>query len=213
MEANLNQRNIVIRVVAISFLFGALLFQACAEKPQPEESCNFVQNSLKQRVSWENDVPVVFYIHRSVPGPFFGAIEQAIEEWNIKAGRELIKIGGWTNSGEKPEKDGANIVYWLNSWEKDRPFEQARTTIYWSEDRIYEADIRVNSKNFNFFWVEDPIVGHVDVQSLLLHEFGHALGLAHAPNTQESVMVTTLASATLRREAQSVDLSSLSCEY
>ena len=206
-------RNYTIRYVAISVLCLAFLFQACAEKPNPEEGCNFVQNSLQQRVSWEKDVPVIFYIHRSVPGPFFSAIELAIDEWNRKSGRELLKLGGWTNSGDRPKKDGANIVYWLDTWENDRPFEQARTTIYWSEDRIYEADIRVNAKNFNFFWGEDPVVGHVDVQSLLLHEFGHALGLAHTTNEQKSVMVTTLASATLRREAQDIDLRSLSCEY
>ncbi len=204
--------NSAVRYVAAGLLLLGLFFQACAQKPEPQENCNFVQNSLKRRVSWENDVPVIFYIHRSVPGEYFNDIEQALDKWNARFGRNLLKLGGWTNATDLPQKDNANIIYWLSEWESDRSFEQARTTIYWSSDRIYEADIRVNAKNFEFFSGENPVKGSVDLQSLILHELGHALGLAHTQG-QGSVMVTTLASATLRREPSEIDLTSLSCEY
>jgi hypothetical protein len=186
--------------------------QACAQKPSPEESCNFVQNGDQQRVSWGADTPVVLYIDSSVPEEFFEPIRHAADTWNRTVGREVLKVGGWTQSNGVPGQDGANIIYFLHTWEADRPNEQARTTVYWANDRIYEADIRINAHNFDFFTSEDPVVGRVDVESLVLHELGHVLGLAHNVSTA-SVMAKSLANATLRRKIGDIDTNSIKCEY
>lgn len=202
-------RRLIMVIIAGAVGIG---LQACAQKPQPEESCNFVQNGEQQRVSWGADTPVVLFIDSSVPQDFYEPIRQATAEWNRVVGREVLKIGGWTRTNGAPAQDGANVIYFLKTWENDKPNEQARTTVYWANDRIYEADIRINGRNFDFFTTEDPIAGRVDVQSLLLHEFGHVLGLAHTQGG-ESVMVKSLANATLRRKPSPVDVDSLRCEY
>ena len=191
-----------------------LFIQACGKKLDPQESCNFVQNSQLQRVSWKDRTPVKLYIHSSVPTEFYSSIELAVEEWNRTLGREVLRIEltGVTGS-YTPSRDGASMIYWLNSWEDDRRTEQARTTVYWTGDRIYEADIRLNAKFFNFYGGEgnDSFSG-VDMESLMVHELGHVLGLSHN-DSKGSVMAVTLASGTLRRTPGKKDLDSIRCEY
>lgn len=198
--------------IATALLGSFLALQACGKKVNPEESCNFVQNSELQRVSWGANTPVLIYVDSSVPGIYFGAIRAAVEEWNNSIGREVLRIGGWTNKGGAPANDGANIIYWLTTWEAARPNEQARTTVHWAGDRIYEADIRINAKDFDYFWGEQPMSGRVDIQSLVLHELGHVLGLAHTEGVP-SVMAKTLPNGTVRRETGKMDRDSLRCEY
>src|SRR5690606_33904804 len=106
-----------------------------------------------------------------------------------------------------------NIIYWLKEWDPSRTFEQARTTIYWYDSQIYEADIKINAEHFSYSFGDEPEVGRVDLESLVLHELGHVLGLAHPEDGSDSVMNAYLRSSYLRREPLPMDLSSLSCEY
>lgn len=187
--------------------------QACGTKKQAEESCNFVQNGELQRVSWGAQVPVVLYVDRSVPSVYFDAISASVVEWNRRVGREVMKIGGWAvDAGGVPTQDGQNVIYMMNSWEPEKTNEQARTTVYWAGDRIYEADIRINDQNFDFSWGVDPELNKVDMESLMLHEFGHVMGLSHSV-TPQSVMARSLPNATKRRELSAADQNSIRCEY
>ncbi|MES2962564.1 MAG: matrixin family metalloprotease [Bdellovibrionota bacterium] len=199
------------KLLAITCLIASMFaLQACGAKKSPEESCNFVQNGEQQRVSWGAQVPVVLYVDRSVPSVFYDNIVSAVAEWNTRVGRE--KIGGWAvNTNGQPAQDGQNVVYMMSTWEAEKANEQARTTVFWAGDRIYEADIRINDRNFDFSWGE-PEVDKVDMQSLILHEFGHVMGLSHAV-TPQSVMARSLPNATKRRELSTADQNSIRCEY
>lgn len=200
-----------IATISLLILSG-LALQACAGRPSPETSCNFVQNSELQRVSWGSQVPVVLYIDGSVPSEFNDDIKEAAAEWNRQVGREVVKIGGWVETDGKPAQDGHNVIYYMNTWENDKENEQARTTVYWAGDRIYEADVRLNAKDFTFSYGQNFVNTDVDMQSLVLHEFGHVLGLAHS-NTSGSVMARSLPNNTDRRVLSENDLSSIKCEY
>lgn len=186
--------------------------QACGQHPQPEEGCNFVQNGEQQRVSWGSQTPVVLYVDERVPNEYLNAIVAAAKVWNVKIGREVLKIIPGATTNGVPAQDGRNVIYYLGDWERDKSNEQARTTVYWSGDRIYEADIRINARDFHFFSDDQLIAGRVDMESLLVHELGHVLGLGHT-ETAESVMVRSLPSATKRRELSAADVKSIRCEY
>lgn len=193
-------------------MISGLVLQACAGRPSPETSCNFVQNSELQRVSWGSQVPVVLYIDSSVPNEHFEDIKNAADVWNKQVGREVLKIGGYVETDGKPAQDGHNVIYYMNSWEEDKGNEQARTTVYWAGDRIYEADVRLNAKDFTFSYGQNLVRTDVDMESLVLHEFGHVLGLAHS-TVASSVMARSLPNATARRTLSENDQSSIKCEY
>jgi hypothetical protein len=195
--------------------FGAALTQACSRPLSPEAPCNFVQNPDQQRVSWKKRTPVKIYLHESVPAGAYAAIDRAISEYNVKlgGGAEIFKIVARGVSGAlQPAKDGYSMIYWFNSWDPNRTTEQARTTIYWTGTEIFEADIRINAADFSYYFGENSNFSEVDLQSLMVHELGHALGLAHNVN-HGSVMNFTLDHGQDRRKLDDVDLASLKCEY
>lgn len=199
-------------LVGLSFFLGT-----CAPQDlSPETSCNFVQNSDEQRVSWNGNLPVKFRVHKDVPQEAYDSLLAAASKWNSISTANLIQFVSWSSGGTPASgyADGAPTVYWLSTWESNRSFEQGRTTVIWSGDEIRDADIRINDKDFNFSFVgEELIYNKVDLVSLLVHEFGHALGFAHDVN-RASVMYHALGKGTDRRDVALLsDLESFSCEY
>ncbi len=193
----------------------ALFNQACQRKLPAEASCNFVQNPELQRVSWGSHLPLNLYVHSSVPKTAYAALDRAVNEYNVKlgGGREIFKIVARGASGAlEPKRDGYSMIYWFESWDSTRRSEQARTTIYWTGSEIFEADIRINAANFSYTTGENVNSTEVDLTSLLVHELGHALGLAHTA-THGSVMNFSLDEGQDRRKLSESDLASLKCEY
>ena len=192
----------------------ALGMQACSRTLPPQESCSFVQNPEQQRVSWKGRLPIKLFVHNSVPTEVYTAIDRAVAEYNTTFGREIFHIVAKGADGElSPKKEGTSMIYWFKTWDVNKPTEQARTTIYWSGVQIFEADIRINAMNFDFN-VDDTAAtfANLDLQSLLVHELGHGLGLAHNA-ANGSVMNFSLNEGQDRRKLGAVDVSSLHCEY
>lgn len=202
------------RTLLLSLVFiGFLLSQACARRLEPQEACNFVQNNNQQRVSWQSNTPVKIYVHSSVPSSAYASIERAADTWNNRLGRQVIRIEGWGVTGlDSPMRDNYSIIYWRSTWDPKRYTEQARTTIYWSGDQIYEADMRINDYHFDFYTGMESSFSGVDLTSLVVHEMGHVLGLGHN-SAQGSVMNVSLSSGVERREPSKVDMDSIHCEY
>ena len=198
----------------LGLILSSLSLVGCGHKLQPEDSCNFVQNGQLQRVSWKGQLPIEVYIHDGVPEEYYPAIQSAMGRWEAKLKRPIFKIAGVVNGQNNGgDKDGRNVIYYMPSWEADKAREQARTTIYWLGDIISEADLRLNgSGDFSFFTGSAVVDGKIDMESLVVHELGHVLGLQHNDGVP-SVMATTLAGATLRRDPKQADVESVMCEY
>jgi predicted Zn-dependent protease len=197
----------LVATIAISMIVAS-----CAPQMKPEESCNFIQNSQKQRVSWKADLPVKMYIHKSVPEEYHDAIFNSMAQWNHGFHKPFFEIVDIDHSDSGPKKNGRNVIHWLHNWEDDRANEQGRTTVYWLGDKIIEADIRINAANFTFSVSEKPTSGAVDLEGLMVHELGHVIGLKHN-EMGDSVMSATLAHGEERRELRHIDVESLACEY
>lgn len=192
----------------LAFLVG---LQACAQKLSPQEGCNFIVNSQKQRVSWQNRAPVTLYIDPSVRSEYFAAIQSAAQAWNRQLGKDVLRIGGVLSQASSASRDGKNVIYWSSNWDPSQPYEQARTTVSWLSDQIQDADVRINGKIL-MSTANQPIRGYIDFESLMVHEFGHVLGLMHIEQ-HDSVMVKTLPDDHLRRQPSDFDITSAQCEY
>lgn len=193
-----------------------LLLGPHSQRPPPAQySCNFVQNVEQQRVSWKSELPVHLLVHRSVPQDAAPAILRAIKDYKSIMGKEMFVVDDWAADGPAtPEKDGKSMIYWLSQWEPERFREQARTTLYWNGNQIYEADIRINAANFRYHFgpAEAGANASVDLESLMIHELGHVLGLTH-DSTRGSVMNFSLNDGEIRHQFGAVNLASLHCEY
>jgi hypothetical protein len=196
---------------------GAL--QACGAKaPDPEAPCHFQQNSYQQRVSWAWKTPVVMYVNGSVNEEQAEALEKAIVIWNetvvahgFRRGA-FFSYGGRVNAPSGFFKDGKNVVSMVDGW-PGKGTEQAETEINWTNDRIFEADMRINTSK-PLSTSDDGEVGKYDLVALFVHELGHVLGLLHIDTDGYTTMSATLGANNVeRRNIGELELEALKCEY
>ena len=96
----------------------------------------------------------------------------------------------------------ANVVIFRDKdWPHgDRENSVALTTVHFDLDsgEIYDADVEINGTNVTT--TDDPTSVGFDLTSILTHEAGHFLGLAHTePDHREAVMLGVYASGSLAR--------------
>lgn len=178
-----------------------------------QESCHFNRNSYGVRISWKDVTPMTMIIHKSVPPEFDAAIIAAAQKWNSGKGKNLITVFRDDTWDSSPTSDKKNGIYWMLDWDEDTAKEQARTSTRYDLSRIIDSDIRINAKNFVYFHDLHTMnsSSEVHLQSLLVHEFGHALGLQHF--IESGVMLPTLKGGVIRDEPSTYELKELGCEY
>ncbi|MFZ4403399.1 MAG: matrixin family metalloprotease [Pseudobdellovibrionaceae bacterium] len=205
----------ILTVVSLSLL--SFLLSSCQKNqiaaPEAQEPCGYVQNVYGERISWKDQLPIPLYINNSVPEEYVPIVEKATQAWEKAAGKKLFQIMGRRPSST-PVKDGYSEIFYLQTWDQDKTTEQGRTSVYWVGDLIYEADIRINQKDFQFFTAESGASSsqEVDIESLLIHELGHVLGLKHK-DSDGSVMATFLPGSVSRNQIATTDVEALKCEY
>lgn len=175
-----------------------LILTGCYEglevKPQPD--CTFNQNGLKQRVSWHK-LPIKMKIDASVPQDLVPGIEAAAEVWNKAFGVKLIEL---------VDCCVPFFISYYRPWVNENHKQEAFTTIKWIGSEINEAQMYINAQDFKFFYRSGS---GVEIKSLMIHEFGHVLGLKHS----DGVMAPELEENVIRWQISDKILKNLECEY
>lgn len=179
-----------------------------------ESDCGFVQNAYGQRISWKTHIPVTLELHKSYPPEYEDILKKAAQHWNESAGMTLFRFVRTEGIAltDKPNKDTISSIHWLLDWPEAQKNQQALTNLYWKDNQLTEADVGVDNKYFNFYLDQPSTPYDVHLESLLIHELGHVLGLKHR-STVPSVMWSVLNGATVRDTLSSADRDSIKCEY
>lgn len=177
------------------------------------DDCGFVQNSYGQRVSWDTRLPISVAIDPSFPESYKVQLYEAAKIWDHAVGKKAFHFVEQTKiSNTKPTRDLQNVIYYSKTWERDKSI-QALTSLFWKTDRILEADLVINGSHYSYSEeAHSEETPYIHLQSLLIHELGHMLGLKHRRQLP-TVMYEALYHGVTRTNLSSSDLSSIKCEY
>lgn len=169
-----------------------------------EESCGFQQNSLGQRVSWKSNMPIRIKLDSNWPEEWRSPVINAIEKWNSALRKEVVKL-------EQSENTGSTLE-WTKSWPADRSRMQGVTTLTYSGYQILSAKIKINAQDYVYFDSDPNAEKKLHLESLIVHEIGHSLGLKHNEN-KSAVMQPYLLPGVVRSKPTDQEIKDVNCEY
>lgn len=170
----------------------------CSPPPQIPQKCgNYIYGSIHLK------------FHVSFPDQLKQDMKDAARAWNELIGKEVIVIDQSATLSSLSQNGESSIAYWTSGW--PNPNQQANTTVYWSSQAIFEADMQINAQNFKLGDASKDWT-LVDSKSLFLHELGHVIGLLHSPDPR-SVMFSSLPTGFVRLQFQPWEVEEVKCRY
>ncbi len=162
---------------------------------------------------WASFVPRPTYLINpsGAPAGIEAIIDAAVQSWAQVPGVDvgLVFGGSTTLSGLSP--DSVNVISWVNTLNPADGF-LAQTNTYWiSTDptTIIGFDIQFNR---DFAFVNGAQPGAWDIQTVAVHEVGHALGLSHVASTAQ-LMYDTIEPGRMNRALGLGDIRGLQAMY
>lgn len=140
---------------------------------------------------------------------FRAAIISAAQSWSAVESADFALTYGGETGATQTGYNGINEVLFMAKGATERA--AAAQVWYRADGTIIEADIWIND-DYRWNATGQPAVDEVDLQSALLHEFGHWLILGHTDYT-DSVMFPRLTTGTIKRNLQAQDMAGISTIY
>jgi hypothetical protein len=179
-----------------------LSHSGCGPGFSAPEKCGFLQNENLSRLSWKSSVPVVFSFSDDIPDEARASITRAFESWNEAKRKTLFRI-----SDSESEETALGTIEASGTLQS---LGAAHTQLKKVGDRITGAKIVINSELLKTSTGSNLLVP--DLETVMVHEAGHALGLDHN-SSKQSVMRPRLESGEYRKNPSDEDLKNLECEY
>lgn len=175
----------------LTFLLLVLIIQStgCMRRAEAVKQC---ANTVRSR----QQLPVTFYVdYSTIDKETDAAIVRAADDWNNAVGAIIVRIKGDSLSS------AMNLDGWNNITRgTTRPEQHAFTRAYFLNDHIVDTDIILS------------LTTKADIESIMVHEIGHSLGLAHNENFH-SVMRPSLSIYETRRTPSEEDVNAINCLY
>jgi predicted Zn-dependent protease len=154
--------------------------------------------------------PVVLILSTSVPDKYVPAITRAVNRYNAIS-MNLFMIASVPTSSAQPAIDRLNVIYWYTSAWPSISSQQALTRSQGANSMQIDADILINNQYMQFY-VDTYEYGMYHLESIMIHELGHVLGIVHS-NEFNSVMYPYLDIGQERVNFTQQDINAIKCYY
>lgn len=163
------------------------------------------------------ELPITMVMDSAEETMFIEATKLAMDAWRDQTGVEVFKLVTKPNQGVPPTTvDGVNSIHVYRTIPSNfGSNKQAVATVYFTPQKLYvEGDILINADTFRYYTGDVPnTLSRVNLESLMLHELGHVLGIENHSEEPESVMRAELANGHYRMKLSAKDLSDFQCLY
>jgi hypothetical protein len=142
------------------------------------------------------------------PAGSLETIAAAAATWNAAGAVAAFQANGVTSAatgGCRGTRDDANTI----GWAPQEGMVLAITCSWFTRGEAVEFDMEIDP---SWDWTSAGARVATDFESVILHEFGHALGLQHV-EAQEAVMFATYKFGTVKRTLMPVDIATLFAMY
>lgn len=190
---------------------------------------NNVGSAFHTSTGWTE--PTDFYVDSAASDQIIEASELAALSWNDSIGYDILSFAGLveSNRGESLYSsldDDLVVVYTEDQWSTTtgKSSSTLATTVWENaldSDAIVKSDIILNTENYHYQnstdMAETLEKEVVDTETILVHEFGHLLGLDHVSVEQDDLSVmnpkTYIGLNVYSRELSEGDISNIQTLY
>ena len=206
----------VQRSLAVTALFAAAIATAGVQ----------LVASTGEPYAWDLDTPqpnvvatsVTYFLDTRgtsdiVTGPIsdLSAVRAGIDEWEVGSTRIRFQEDAVRRAGGKSANDRVNYIGWVNSGLGRLTL--AVTFPTRSGGDILDMDVLFNDRDFEWDTRSPGRSGVADIQAIMTHEWGHALGADHVPLRESTMFFSSSTGATAYRSLSADDVALVGSIY